>query len=362
MGDLVSISLYLIKDFYSEIKESIQNNTDLDIKKISQKLSSFCLSGGFFNLFVSEVSSKSFNSIIMFEMKEKYLSLQVIFQLLEELKNKNFEIQIKEALGIKKEAYRNGLERLLNDKSANNFAQTEEGAKMLNEIKIYYNKNSSHINNLMQLYALVVNIAFKEAFKGMMEEGEFNVGKKFFETYKALSQDFKADEIINVMNKINSLKHLKNAYQIALFFLNIKKNEKEISLKEKIDENFFSSYYEDYFNLNNKIIWRIYEEDLNEIQSKNIYIKYILKGKMTEKEKYNFDIFNKLIKIKTKEEIKWISGVIFKSLFYNKEILLIKIDLESVKRNNLSLEAIQNEIEIIKNSNPEKFRRKKNYF
>ena len=151
MGDLVSISLYLIKDFYSEIKESIQNNTDLDIKKISQKLSSFCLSGGFFNLFVSEVSSKSFNSIIMFEMKEKYLSLQVIFQLLEELKNKNFEIQIKEALGIKKEAYRNGLERLLNDKSANNFAQTEEGAKMLNEIKIYYNKNSSHINNLMQL-------------------------------------------------------------------------------------------------------------------------------------------------------------------------------------------------------------------
>ena len=355
MGDIVSISLYLIKDFYSEIKESIQNNTDLDIKKISQKLSSFYLSGGFFNLFVSEVDSKSFNSITMFEMKEKYLSLQVIFQLLEELKNKNFEIQIKEALGIKKEANRKGLERLLNDKSANNFAQTEEGAKMLNEIEIYYNKNSSHINNLMPLYELFVSIAFKEAFKGMMEEGEFNVGKKFFETYKALSQDFKADEVINVMNKINSLKHLKNAYQIALSFLNIKKNEKEISLKEKIDENFFSSYYEDYFNLNNKIIWRIYEEDLNEIQSKNIYIKYILKGKMTEKEKYNFDIFNKLIKIKTKEEIKWISGVIFKSLFYNKEILLIKIDLESVKRNNLSLETIQNEIEIIKNSNPEKF-------
>ena len=160
--------------------------------------------------------------------------------------------------------------------------------------------------------------------------------------------------ITNILANLNIDKHdhINNVYQNFLFVLNTIKNEKELSLRDKIGKEFFDAYGNT-FNINDRLIWTIYEKDLNESKSGKKYIKTILEGKTTEKEKFNFDIFDHIIQLKIKEDNKGISGAIYQSLFYNKKILIIKIYLDYFKNNNkISFEQFKNKINLFQNSLP----------
>ena len=83
--------LYLLFDIYKEIE------SNSDINNLINKLSLFSLSDKFILLLYMDyhIKDKIFYSIIsLFEMKEKFLSLKIIFPLFEELKKKKYENQI----------------------------------------------------------------------------------------------------------------------------------------------------------------------------------------------------------------------------------------------------------------------------
>jgi hypothetical protein len=71
---------------------------------------------------------------------------------------------------------------------------------------------------------------------------------------------------------------------------------------------------------------------------------------MTVKEKYNFEILSHISEQKDNNYIKEMSGKIFNNIFENKKLLLITIDLGLIKKNKLTLELIEEKINVIKNS------------
>ena len=357
----VEASLYLMRDFYNEIESSLKNNTVLDLEKIIENLCSFCFSETFIPFICNEFVFEFKNVLSIFEMKEKFLSLKIIFQLMEELKKKNFENYIIPLIQGK-DKISNIMEQFLinHQDSINKFSQSENYRLISSEINSYIEKHSSYLHDLFFFNTFIIGSAFLGIFKVMQPEKKINDYEGYDYLFKkdSISNNFFNDEninaMINIINQMSSLKNIKNTLQNTLFLLNLKKNEKEISLIEQIDEKFFENY-EGLFSINDKIKWKFYEENLNESNTDNRYKKTILEGKMTEKEKYNFDIFKNIIKIKVKSNFKRISGSIFKSIFYGKEILLIQINVEYYKNKILNLEEFQNEIQLIKKSCPEKY-------
>ena len=355
----VEISLYFMKDYYNEIESSLKNNTDLDIKKITENLCSFCFSETLIPFIINETCNLFQNVLSIFEMKEKFLSLKIIFQLMEELKKKNFEnyiiplIQGKDKISNIEQQFKKN-----HQDSINKFSQSENYRLISSEIYSYIEKHSSYLQDLLGFIYFIVVSTFLGILQLIFPEQKITFYEVYDSFFKKDSNNFFNDEninaMINIINQMSSLKNIKNTLQNTLFLLNLKKNEKEISLIEQIDEKFFENY-EGLFSINDKIKWKFYEENLNESNTDNRYKKTILEGKMTEKEKYNFDIFKNIIKIKVKSNFKRISGSIFKSIFYGKEILLIQINVEYYKNKILNLEEFQNEIQLIKKSCPEKY-------
>ena len=149
-------SLYLMRDFYDEIKSSLKNNTDFDIKNSVEKLCSFCFSESFFFFISNEflLEFKIFLSI--FEMKEKFLSLKIIFQLMEELKKKNFEnyiiplIQGKDKISNIEQQFKKN-----HQDSINKFSQSENYRLISSEINSYIKKHSSYLHDLFFLILLL---------------------------------------------------------------------------------------------------------------------------------------------------------------------------------------------------------------
>ena len=116
--------------FYKEFESSIKNTNELNIKNISKQLLSFCLSDKFIPFLYTELGlykEELFSRFIgLYESKEKYLSLKILFNLLEDLKNAQFDIQLKEIL--------------------------RELKKDSNQLKWFYEKYSSYIQNNMEFY------------------------------------------------------------------------------------------------------------------------------------------------------------------------------------------------------------------
>ena len=359
MGSVEASSLYLMRDFYNEIESSLKNNTVLDLEKIIENLCSFCFSESFIFFICNEYFFLFENFLSIFEMKEKFLSLKIIFQLMEELKKKNFENYIIPLIQGK-DKYSNIEQQFKKNHqdSINKFSQSENYRLISSEIISYIEKHSSYLHDLFEFNTFIIGSAFLGISKVMPSEKKINVYEGYIVFFKKDSNNFFTDEnintMINIINQMSSLKNIKNTLQNTLFLLNLKKNEKEISLIEQIDEKFFENY-EGLFSINDKIKWKFYEENLNESNTDNKYKKTILEGKMTEKEKYNFDIFKNINITKIKTDLKGISGSIFKSIFYGKEILLIQINVEYYKNKILNLEEFQNEIQLIKKSCPEKY-------
>jgi len=357
-------SLYMIIDLYNEVDISIKNNSNLNINDVVKHLSSFCFS----EKLIPYLGSKEFHIfafydiISLYEMKEKFLSFKIFFPLFEELKNLNFENIIKE---IKKHFNDNILSTTYKSYISNNknsieeFGKTEIYQKALKEITEYIENKQNIISDLNSIYCGCFMFLFEDEFNELIysnnNENE-NKLKMFFGIFDNKKINEKEINCIwQNLIQLNSLKYSNNVYQNLLFALNIHKNNKEISLRDNVDKEFFDNY-EDSFNINEKLIWKIYEEDLNVANSDKKYLKTILEGKMTEKEKYNFDIFDNIFKIKIKEDLKGINGGIFKSIFYNTIILILKIDVEYFKNNKTTLEQIKDEINLIQKSCPSEYK------
>ena len=356
--------VYFTIDFYNEVKSSIKNSSELNLNALVNHLTSFCFTQKFI-LFLSyegQVYKYQFFDIIsIYEMKEKFLSLRIIFPFFAELKKLKFDnkiIQISEL--IKGNQFFNEYESFLkkNGTLITEFEKTEECQKVSKEISQFIEKNKVLIENLSNLYQGIFvysfyDILLKCSGKEKDESGKILDHNLFLSEFKK----YNIEDEINITNifanlNIDKHDHINNVYQNFLFVLNTIKNEKELSLRDKIGKEFFDAYGNT-FNINDRLIWTIYEKDLNESKSGKKYIKTILEGKTTEKEKFNFDIFDHIIQLKIKEDNKGISGAIYQSLFYNKKILIIKIDLDYFKNNNkISFEQFKNKINLFQNSLP----------
>ena len=350
------LQFYIIKNFYDGIEPSLNNNTDLNLKNLVKQLSYFCQSEKFYIYFIGELKDEKESQpfvdfLIIYEAKENYLSLKIFFLLLEELKIRNFDKQIIEiykqyetapknlykAYDLYFNKHKNSLiEFIDNPKTIKDSKFTKMFATLLTE-KI---SESEHYKKLWNLYKLFLfyDILYKTKNEGKKDN---NLLYTIFKDIKHIS--FDKNEIINIVNiliQINGLNHIKNTYQIFIYLLNLIKNEKQLYPNIKIDNQFFKNLG-DPFELKERIIWTLYEENSNKIK--------ILNGKMTEREKFNLDIFDFISQINTKINIDGMRGSLFESIFYNKTIFVIEIDH---KKNLTNLERIQNDIKLLKDSCP----------
>ena len=145
MGFSFESSLYLAKDFYDEMESSLKNNTDLDIKKISEKLCSFCFSESFIPFIYCEFLFQFQNFLSIFEMKEKFLSLKILIPLLEELKKKNFEKHIETIIKNKENIFKQFIKN--QEDSINKFSKSEEYQRTKGKITFYKEKLSIYLNS-----------------------------------------------------------------------------------------------------------------------------------------------------------------------------------------------------------------------
>ena len=327
------------------------NSSESNIRDVINKLCSLCFSEKI--LYFMKVEMKAFftDSISIFEVKEKYLSFKVFLQLLEELKSKNFENHM-----IKIDIFNKINDKSFNEQkdSIDKFAESEKGKSILSEINKYNDNNFSHVFILVSFYFFIFICVFKDVIPPIEQNEKLKDNVLYFTydiTYKNIENIANIDQIneyIDKIKEINSFNYTKNACKNILFLLNLKKYEKEISSKEIICKDFFENYG-DTSKINDNIKWRIYEKNLNENKKESNYICKIIEGKMTEKEKDNFDIFENIYNIKEKN-IKGISGEILKSLIYNNEILIIKIEPNYFKKYNSTIEEMEKGIELVKKS------------
>ena len=339
---------YILSEFLDVTKI---NSSESNIRDVINKLCSLCFSEKI--IYFMKVEMKAFftDSISIFEVKEKYLSFKVFLQLLEELKSKNFENHM-----IKIDIFNKINDKSFNEQkdSIDKFAESEKGKSILSEINKYNDNNFSHVFILVSFYFFIFICVFKDVIPPIEQNEKLKDNVLYFTydiTYKNIENIANIDQIneyIDKIKEINSFNYTKNACKNILFLLNLKKYEKEISSKEIICKDFFENYG-DTSKINDNIKWRIYEKNLNENKKESNYICKIIEGKMTEKEKDNFDIFENIYNIKEKN-IKGISGEILKSLIYNNEILIIKIEPNYFKKYNSTIEEMEKGIELVKKS------------
>ena len=90
----------ILIDYYNEFKSIVKGKNELNIKELCNQLQSFALSEHLIPfIYFDKELYKNENLFIFFvklyESKEKYLSIKVFLNLLEELKKMKFDEQIK---------------------------------------------------------------------------------------------------------------------------------------------------------------------------------------------------------------------------------------------------------------------------
>ena len=365
--------LYTYKNILEELENSINDNININIKYLAKRLFSFFSSEKFIPHLISETKLKETmplsGFIYLCENEEKYLSIKLFFNLLEEVINEKFDIQIKEIYNKIKNHPKDlvkihdlYLERNM-DNINKNWNDFKKNITNINELKLfqvinnYTDEIKKFVQNLWMLYINIIIFAFPDIFKDILESEMKRMKNKnilfhFFQCLKnSLPDKEQLNGIIKSLVNMNSLNHTKNVHQNFLFFLNIIKNEKEILRRDKIDNKFFENFG-DIFNINNRLIWTLYEEDLKSNKRYKKYNKTILKGIMTEKDKFNFDLLYKVGNTKINENIKGLNETNFTSIFYtNKKLNIIRLDLEYFKQNETNNEQIEKEFNEIKKDN-----------
>ena len=352
MGSYLGIEschLYMLMELYDEIDYSIKNNTELDINKIIDQLYSFCLSDKFELVVCYEANSfLIFNDIVaIYEMKEKLLSLKIIFPLFEKLKNEKFEKILIESFRKLITNNTDYYEQFCNNnkEEINNFEESEKCKEALIKINSFLSSERNYLNNLWDVYGMIFINIFGDLLKEFKEFDD--VGLNLYYIYSSFKNKYEEkfiNLIINNLLEIKSLNYTKYIHQLIIFVFNLLK----IDQKMDINEDFFQDLENktnNYNLLNNTNVSIIYRENENFSESD----KEVCEGKMYERDNYYINIFNYLNKIKPYKEIDGINGALFKNIFSNDNIiLLIGLDTEYLEDNQISLENILNYIKAFK--------------
>ena len=169
---------YFIREFIERLDSSIKNNTDLDIKKEVEKLTSFCISDSFIPYLCCETDCNApfFGFISLYESKGKFLSLKIILSLSEQLKIKKIDInnKIKIARDSSKEKKINIVNQFLDDiKNKNSYQEFKNNTNnntltnplvFYNFAQEYINKNKSHFRSLFEFYINFVQFFFNVSY------------------------------------------------------------------------------------------------------------------------------------------------------------------------------------------------------
>ena len=346
---------YFFREFLDEIESSIENNINLDIKMEVDKLVSFCFSKNFIPYLSCEFQSKKpFHIVIsLFECKEQFFSMKLLFPFLEELKKRKFDIY-----DIMKNIGNSDVSNYIN----NNNDDLNKDMKKFNDPNSYTNiqakkPDTSRVVNLFGLYSIIFKFVFKDDLKKFdANQTEDKINKNFKNYFNSIFELIKEDLqlIFDNLYALNSLYYNNNIYQSIIFLLNYTRYKQEISLIDSKNNNILSKYYnETPFNLKfDKIIWIIYEKNKdNKFET--------LQGEI-EKEALYYDYYAKINEYNNKNIIA-INNNIYESLFYKHIIRIIKIDCDLVKEYNISIERIQSDIKSIIDLCPYKDKNIKTY-
>ena len=348
-------SPYFILEFIERIDSSIKNNIDLDIEQEVEKLTSFCISDSFIPFFCCELDYKiPFSGIIsLYESKEKFLSIKIVLSLFEQLKNKKIDMnnKMKKVIGSSEKERENIVEQFLGDiknkdsfqkfseNNGKNFDTLTNSFVFFGFVEDYYKNNKSYIESLYTVHIIIVYLLYlPELLQIIFDDKNSGV-----ENSKDLEEN--QNLILENLYKLNSLYNKNEIYQYTIFILNYIKYKKELSTIDKNIENILSKYFKEPFKTKfDKIIWIINDK------TKNSNVE-ILEGKITEQEKFYFDYYIKQDEYINKDIIG-IRNIIYKSLFYNNMIRLIKIDAKLLKNKDISIKKIKNDIKLIQDSCP----------
>ena len=348
-------SPYFIFEFIERIDSSIKNNIDLDIEQEVEKLTSFCISDSFIPFLCCELECKiPFSGIIsLYESKEKFLSIKIVLSLFEQLKNKKIDMnnKMKKVIGSSEKERKNIVNQFLgdiknkdsfqkfSDNNSNNFNTLTNSLVFFGFVEDYYKNNKSYIESLYTVHNIIVYLLYSpERLQIKFDDKNSGV-----ENSKDLEEN--QNLILENLYKLNSLYNKNEIYQYAIFILNCNKYKKELSTIDKNIENILSKYFEEPFKTKfDKIIWIINDK------TKNSNVE-ILEGKITEQEKFYFNYYIKQEE-NVNKDIIGIRNIIYKSLFYNNMIRLIKIDAKLLKNKDISIKKIKNDIKLIQDSCP----------
>lgn len=358
-------------DFYDSFESSTNNNQNLNIENLAKQLFSFCSNNNFISLLyesfikMNEPVPLIFNILLsLYEKRGKYFSLKIFFKLIEEMKQNNFDENITEIIDHMKKGRENVVsEYNLYYKDELNLEECKKYIKF--DINKYIKENKDFLREFFHFYGYIFVYSFCDNFYEIFPKiNRVNFFSDIFSNYEYFKKYLK-DELNNFLDKFINinipLNHTKNVYQNCLFILQIRNKEKEISLKDKIDNKFFKNLgISAPLNLNDKLIWILYKEDPKSKLEKK-YIKTILEGKINEKDKYNYDMFDYINKPKENNNIKYMKAEIFKSIFNNRNVLIILLDLEYLKKNKQKLEQFKSDISLIQKSLPSEFRQLDTY-
>ena len=349
---LDSSHLFLIKELYDEVDYSIKNNTELDINKTVEQLYSFCLSIKFEPFILYEVSSflVFIDIVAIYEMKEKLLSLKIIFPLFEKLKNGNFENKLielfKHLSGNEDEIKKNYDQYIQNHfEEFKNFEDSEKAKEASIKISSFYSSERDYLNDLLKVYPTIFFDVFGNALKEFEVFNDFEIN--LYNTYNLFRHNYDKEFInlmLNNLLEIKSLKYTKFMHQLLVFVFNLLNCDEELD----INEDFFKDIEDktnNYILLNNTNISIFYEQNNNYSNSD----KLVLEGKINEKENCYINIFHYLNSIKPYKNINGIQGALFKNLFHNDNaLLLISLDIKYFKDNKITLDKILNYINAFK--------------
>ena len=311
----------LIYDIYKDIN-SFNENSDLGLNKIIDTLELFVLSDKFIPFAVYELTEENQrfrnNIIIILEQKQKYLSLKILPKLLERLNSEKFILQVKKILQIRQNKQE---DEVLNSYFNQNVDKIEKSDDVVRGGRIE-GFDQSYIEILGIFYQYFFYFKFKELLspqennKNFISLESFNKYFLKFEEYFYLDDKARnnkdIESFIYYLTYLNS-NGIKEIQQLFLFFLNAIKNRKkikEIASKVNISNFIFGMNYGNYItknfmNIDKKLIWAIYDSNI-----------FILEDKKTDNEKFSLNIF-----------IKGSEDCIFRSIFTNREIIIMDIGL-----------------------------------
>ena len=338
-----SLSFKYISETYDEIEKIEKNESDSYYKEITDKLCSFFMSDNFLfsTFYTSEFFPASIYSLISIcNSKEKFLFFKILFPLLEQLKQNNFEKQ---------------LEKLTNSNNKFSFdkEKEEEDEEMINKFQNICEKIEyvcQGLNKLCLMSFIFVFKFFKADDKEDKDNYKYKILKCIYDNFEKDTDDNKvfAKDILEILNKLNfdSLVYTNELYQLFVFGFKIMNSKDMLKHAYSIFTNNKLKYLLKMADLNKNYIWFF----LMEHKRSHYYSEDIVVGKKNENVKFSLNVFQVINN--DEEESKnddLVETQISKSFINDEEVVVINIDELFYKDKKISFEELKDKINKIIN-------------